>query len=230
MKIATIICNHNYGEYVSGSIDSALNQTVDNHVFVIDDASTDNSMEVLLTYKNNPRVNILATKSPVGPAEARNILIEEAMKYNFDIFAILDADDRMYPNKLEICTNKLLSNDIIGSVYADYDILSVEDGSLIREYKEPFCRLRLKENCIVHSGSVIKKQALISVKNENGFYNRTMRTCEDYELWVRISKQMMIVHIPQSLTFVRNHSRNSTNTVPNEIWQENWRKVAEAYA
>jgi hypothetical protein len=148
----------------------------------------------------------------------------------YDCFAILDADDMMYNNKLERCVQDLFSSPNIGSVYADYDIFNVETKTLIREYKEPFDRLRLGQECIVHSGSVIKKEALLATRNNNGFYNRTMRTCEDYELWVRISKIFMISHIPESLTFVRNHSNNSTNTVSKEIWENNWRKVAEAFA
>ena len=148
----------------------------------------------------------------------------------YDCFAILDADDIMYPHKLEKCVDELFSDDNIGVVYADYDILNVDTGTLIREYKEPFDRIRLGQECIVHSGAVIKKEPLLMTRNNNGFYNRTMRTCEDYELWIRISKFFMISHIPESLTLVRNHQNNSTNTVSKEIWENNWRKVAEAYS
>lgn len=228
LKIATIICNHNYGRFLESSINSAINQTIENTVIVVDDASDDESIEIIKGFGDKIVSIFLDTKS--GPSYARNIAIGEAIKAGYEIFAILDADDEMYNNKLEVCVKKLMSNDIIGAVYADYDIHNLETNTIYREFKEPFCRIRLKNNCMVHSGAVIKKQALLDFVNENGFYNNTMRTCEDYELWARISKKYLITHIPESLTKVRNHQMNSTNTVPQNVWQENWRKVAMAYA
>lgn len=228
MKVATIICNHNFGEYVESAINSALNQTYPNTVFIIDDNSTDNSMEIISKYHG--RINIAKTDENIGPSEARNILIDAAINNGFDAVAILDADDEMYPTKIEKCVAKLQSDEAIGVVYADYDTLHVEDGYLIPEYKQAFCRLKMAEHCIVHSGAVIKNEALLAVKNENGFYNRTMRTCEDYELWVRISKKYIICHIAESLTLVRKHKKSSANIIPKSVWKENWEKVAKVYA
>ena len=227
MRVATIICNYNYGEYIEDAILSALNQSYPTTVCVFDDASTDNSLEVISKYKEN----IVFAQSPnkVGPSYARNTLIELGIN-DFDYFAILDADDIMYPNKIEKCMELITSDPTIGVVYADYDILNVQTGNLIREYKQPFDRIVLGSECIVHSGALISKQALKDVQNQMGYYNNSMRTCEDYELWVRISKKYMIAHLAESLTLVRNHNQNSTNTVDKAIWEENWRKVAEAYA
>ncbi len=35
----------------------------------------------------------------------------------------------------------------------------------------------------------------------------------------------MITHIAEPLTLVRNHNKNSTNTVNKTIWQENWKRI-----
>lgn len=228
MRVATIICNHNFGEYVGKAIESALNQTYPNTIFVIDDASTDNSMEVISQYKD--KINIAVSDENLGPALARNVLIETALNNGFDAVAILDADDEMYPSKIEKMVAKMESEQSIGVVYADYDTLHMDTGYLIPEYKEAFCRIKMAEHCIVHSGALIKKEALLDVNNENGFYNRTMRTCEDYELWIRISKKYMICHIAESLTLVRRHSKSSANVIPKSVWKQNWEKVANAYA
>ena len=52
-----------------------------------------------------------------------------------------------------------------------------------------------------------------------------MRTCEDYDLWIRIAKKFTIAHVAEFLTYVRIHSQNSTNTVSKEIWNQNWNRI-----
>ena len=54
-----------------------------------------------------------------------------------------------------------------------------------------------------------------------------MRTCEDYDLWMRISEKFIISHIPEALTFVRITNESSTATVDQKTWQQNWLRVME---
>ena len=81
--------------------------------------------------------------------------------------------------------------------------------------------------CIVHSGALISKDALNSVLEETGYYDEKMRTCEDYDLWMRISEKYIIAHVPKSLTKVRVTGDNSSFIVNQEVWQKNWRRVVE---
>ena len=49
--VSVIITNYNYGKYVSRAVRSCLNQSSVNHeVIVVDDCSTDGSLEVLQTF------------------------------------------------------------------------------------------------------------------------------------------------------------------------------------
>ena len=54
-----------------------------------------------------------------------------------------------------------------------------------------------------------------------------MRTCEDYDLWMRISEKYLISHVPVALTKVRVTGENSSNIVAQETWQKNWMRVME---
>ncbi len=50
-RVAVIISNYNYGEFVLEAIESAINQDYENlSVIVVDDASTDNSIEQISKY------------------------------------------------------------------------------------------------------------------------------------------------------------------------------------
>ena len=80
---------------------------------------------------------------------------------------------------------------------------------------------------MVHSGSIINKQALLDVEEATGYYDSTMRTCEDYDLWMRISEKYIIAHVPESLTKVRVTGDNSSFVVNQEIWRKNWLRVME---
>jgi hypothetical protein len=112
-------------------------------------------------------------------------------------------------------------------VYGDYDTFHVDSNRTIREFKEPYSRKRLVQECIVHSGSLVLKEALQSVLEETGFYDKTMRTCEDYDLWMRISEKYIIAHVPKSLTKVRVTGDNSSFVVNQETWRKNWLRVME---
>lgn len=238
-RVTILICNHNYGHYIKDAINSALGQTVDCSICVIDDCSTDDSWQVIhdslfksvphnkseqngleVKSSNDGRFNAIRLPATCGPSEARNVGIKATISIT-DAYLILDADDIAKPNKVEVLLNKLLEDpQLIGVVYADYDNYNVDTKMQIREFKEPFDKVRLLEECIVHSGALINAQALRETADQNGFYDRHLRCCEDYDLWLRISGTYIIIHVPQNLTFVRVHRNNSTFGVNNIVWQE----------
>lgn len=244
--VSFIICNHNYEQYLEGSIDSALGQQYPaSHlrVVVIDGASTDNSIELINKYfdrggfivgecdgyvfkRGKVRgVDFTFINAPDsnGPSVARNVGIE-FIKDETDYFMILDADDECAPTKVKEFVSVALRHPNIGVVYGDY-ITVDEDGVQAYEHKIPYCKIKLHRECIVHSGSLVLKKAMLDAKDRFGFYDEEMRTCEDYDLWMRISSMYMMYHHPYPLTLVRIHSRNSTNTVAQEVWMKNFQRV-----
>lgn len=102
-----IIPNYNCEKYIKECLDSIFNQTfIDYEVIVIDDGSTDNSIEVIKNYN----VKILHTKRKYAGG-ARNKGLEE-VKGEYIIF--LDSDDWLYDNKvLERLNDKITDEDII---------------------------------------------------------------------------------------------------------------------
>ena len=139
-------------------------------------------------------------------------------------------DDEFYKQKVSKCVDVFIRDSgSVGVVYGDYDTYNTSTGIKIREFKEPFNRRRLIDECIVHSGSVVSKEALLETKEETGYYDENMRTCEDYDLWMRISESFMIVHIAEAMTLVRVTGSNSSFIIDSEVWQQNWRRVMEKF-
>lgn len=254
-KVSVIIANHNYGEYVVEAIESALAQDYSGElsVVVVDDASTDKSVENIHTFlgknhdsgtidatgKNlkvesnikNRKVTLIGLKDNVKQGEARNIAIREAWNYA-DYFAILDSDDVMLPSKISKCVAKATEYpEEIGSVHTDYFIEDVDNNVTTLEFKPPFThQALLAGDCHLHSGGVISRYALEKV----GLFDKDVPPKEDYLMWLKIAHYFTCVHIAEPLVRVRVTNKNSTITHTNEqhiaqyqlMWNkfENWLK------
>jgi glycosyltransferase involved in cell wall biosynthesis len=170
-----------------------------------------------------------------GASAARNIAIDYAWNTT-DIYGILDADDEYYPSKVRLCVDKMLDNiENIGVVYTDYDIEYTGANFTKTEFKEPYNGLRLKQSCIVHSGSLINKRALAQIKENGEYYDTNLHgpgsqgfigCSEDYDLWLRIAEKFMIVHLPTPLALARETGRNQTANVTEESEQRTRQIIA----
>ncbi len=96
---SVVIPLYNKAPHVARSIASVLHQTCqDFELIIVNDASTDGSVEEVLTFRD-PRIRLLNRSFP-GPGgyAARNLGIKEARA---EWVAFLDADDEWYPDHLE---------------------------------------------------------------------------------------------------------------------------------
>lgn len=236
--VSIIIANHNYGQWINGAVKSAASQDYPaKQIIIADDASSDSSFEVVNSicdkgmfleeddddkavfsnYINDVKLYYIKIKKNGGPSRARNIAIKYSWQDSY-MFAILDADDAFVQGKISKCVTKILeSPEVIGAVYTDYVHLT-HDNIFSYESKEPYSRERLLQDCIVHSGCVISKLALAKV----GLYNEDLRTCEDYNLWLKISNYFIITHIPEFLHIVRIGNHQSSHTVDEERWRRDY--------
>lgn len=99
MTISAIIINYNYAEYIERAILSVENQ---NHpadeIIVIDDGSTDNSLQIISALKQNVRSLQIHSKSNGGQLSAVRRGVKEAKG---DWIFFLDSDDEWLPKHLE---------------------------------------------------------------------------------------------------------------------------------
>lgn len=186
MKVSIVIPTFNAEKYLPECVESALNQTYkEKEVIVVDDGSTDNSLEVLRKYEG--RITIISKKNG-GTASALNTGIK---KMSGEWFKWLSADDALYPNALEelISEAKKLKNKKKYILYSNYDIIN-EKGKKIRQFIEPdynnFSPFDANVILLDHyvgngTTSLIHKSAL----DEFGFFDETIGYGEDYELWLR---------------------------------------------
>ena len=90
MKFSVIVPVYNTQEYLKRCIESVLNQTYKNYeIILINDGSTDNSLEILKKYESNSKVKIITQKNH-GLSYTRNVGISHATG---DYVILLDSDD-----------------------------------------------------------------------------------------------------------------------------------------
>lgn len=123
IKVSVIIPAYNTEKYIAHAISSALSQTLSNiEVIVVDDCSTDNTVEVVRSFFD-PRLKLLLNPVNLGAGGARNNALQAAKG---EWIAVLDSDDWYAPQRLEILVG------IAERENADFvadDLYLIEDGS-----------------------------------------------------------------------------------------------------
>jgi GT2 family glycosyltransferase len=105
-KVAVIIPNLNGADYLSEAIDSLLNQSFSHSIIVVENASTDNSMEILASYGD--RIVVLRNERNLGFAGGVNTGIRYALDHNYGAIALFNNDavaDREWLHELVSALN-----------------------------------------------------------------------------------------------------------------------------
>jgi glycosyltransferase involved in cell wall biosynthesis len=115
VKISVVIPTYNQAAYLGEAVKSVLNQTFSNlEVIVVDDASTDETSAIMRRI-GDPRVKYIVHENNRYAAAARNTGIRAS---SGELLAFLDADDLMFPSKLQKHLKFLQENPGIGLSYS----------------------------------------------------------------------------------------------------------------
>lgn len=132
-KVSIIMPAYNASEFIEDSINSIISQTYKNwELIIVDDASTDHTVEVVNKIKlDEPRIILVRNYTNKGVAESRNIAINSASgRY----IAFLDSDDLWLPDKLYKQLSFMRRNKVAFSFssYQKFDSISEKRGRVIR--------------------------------------------------------------------------------------------------
>jgi glycosyltransferase involved in cell wall biosynthesis len=188
-EVTIIIPNYNRGYCLDRTIQSVIDQTFDDwELIVVDNNSTDNSLEVIHSFKDD-RILSVQTDNDGIIARSRNLGIRNAK----GIFtAFLDSDDWWSPTKLEISIDYLRSGADL--VYHDLHNIfklpvNIKRSSLVgtRVLISPvFDDLLSNGNAIVNSSVVVRTDLIQKI---NGFSEEPeLVGSEDFDGWMRLSK------------------------------------------
>ena len=96
IDIQIIVPAYNVENYLDAFFIGVLQQNIQNFILiVVDDASTDNTFSILSKYKNifDERMILIRNQTNLGPSQARNKGLDEAVKHPAKYITFLDPDD-----------------------------------------------------------------------------------------------------------------------------------------
>ena len=211
MIYATVIIpTFNRSAFLKESIESVLAQTYRYfELIVVDDGSTDNTPEVLSSFKG--KISIITGRHE-GPSAARNRGI---MAARGKLIAFLDSDDLWMPDKLKKQMDFFRKNP--EAFVCQTEEIWIRNGVRVnpREKHRKYSGWifdRCLPLCIVSPSAVMIRR---NVFDRVGLFDETMPACEDYDLWLRIAPLYQIYLIEEPLVIKRGgHSDQQSKMVP----------------
>ncbi len=183
---------YNAERFLAEAMDSVLQQTFTDFEFLIlDDASTDNSVNIIRSY-DDPRIRFYKNDKNMGISATLNRGISLA---NSDLIARMDADDICYPVRLQRQYDYITAHPECAMVSCWVRVIT-EDGSLVRQenFRSEFYYYNLTFECwIYHPTILFRKAAVLEICGYTVTYS------EDFELFWQISRKYKIYNLPELL-------------------------------
>ena len=223
-KISVIVPIYNAQDDLTSAIDSVINQSFgfDNiELILVDDASTDNSKEIIKGYqKKYNNIKLVEFKHNSGlPGKPRSAGIDYATS---EYIIFLDADDTYKSNAFDILYNAIIKSDsdfVIASHYINLDGDMVK-ANLISTDEKILCLNPLKDqktfnqlsynHLVAPWGKIFKKELLIN--NDIRFPEDSL--CEDtYFYFKALINSKKVTILPKDYLYVYNTFENKKTAI-----------------
>jgi glycosyltransferase involved in cell wall biosynthesis len=206
--VSVVIPCFNQGAFLAEAVQSALCQiSTEFDVIIVDDGSTDSTPDVIQKFLS-PRVRSIRQENQ-GLSAARNAgLAASTAEY----IVFLDADDRLLPDALQKGLACLQENPECAFAFGRHRLIS-ENGSLLKEcfpYRvtsDHYAAL-LHFNFIEMHATVMYRRPVFEVV---GPFNPSLKACEDYDIYLRITRRFPVVGHNNLVAEYRQHSANMTH-------------------
>lgn len=204
--VSVIVPVYNRADIVSRTIESILAQSYQNfEVIAVNDGSSDASLDVLNSYAlSHPGKVVVLNQQNTGQARARNNGIKLSKG---EFIAFLDSDDTWEKDKLSL--QMPLFKKKVGLVYCGIYEVDSQNNKLKSVLCEPGMRGNVYKRLLVKNrmtgGSVVVSREAL---NKAGFFDVTLDAAENWDLWIRISREFLVDYIDLPLVNYLRHPGN----------------------
>jgi glycosyltransferase involved in cell wall biosynthesis len=206
-KVSIFLSSYNYANYLPDAIDSVLNQTfTDFELFIVDDASTDESWAIIQSYSDS-RIRSIRNKTNRNDREGMRKVVFEMATGEF--IAVHHSDNVWEPEKLQKQVDFLDANPHFGAVFTNAQIID-ENGEPFKDESHFYYKIFdqpdrsrfdwlnfffYRGNALCHPSILIRKKCY----DECGFYRNGLAIYPDFDMWVRLCLKYEIHVIPEKL-------------------------------
>ena len=220
--VSVIIPNYNHARYLKERIDSVLCQDYQNvQVIILDDHSTDDSLDVIGSYAGNPKIahievnernsgnTFLQWEKGIGMAEGEYIWIAES-------------DDTAEPTFLSRLMAQLVQHPDAVLAYSYSNMIGPDSKVLDWSWDNPklyhhpgvyegkaYCTSRMVFNNSVYNASMVvwRKRFYTGIDQSYKQY----RHCGDWLFWFEMCRQGKVIEVPEKLNNFRQHPNKVSN-------------------
>lgn len=201
-KLSVVIPVYNGAKFISDALDSIFGQDYENiEVIVVDDRSTDNTIEVLQSYPQ--AIKIIRNKNNSGASHSRNQGIKHAVG---EYIAFLDADDVWLKNKLTRQVKAMIANPEAGLIYGGATLVNFgEDSSKLLSQESENTKLEKKSTLDIFRNPYFSTSTILVKKSlceDVGYFREDLKTAEDVDFVLKLSNlcEFLAMNAPLSLT------------------------------
>jgi len=208
--VSVIIPNFNYLNYIDRCLESVFNQDYENiEIIVVDDGSTDGSVEFLKSLTGNLRI---IQQSNQGVAAARNRGFFAAKG---EYIAFLDSDDYWDTSKISKQMGAIEKADA-DLVYSGINLVA-PDGSTLTGVLKPefkgncareFRRFPSRAIILLGCSSALFKK---NVVYNSGLFDTNLSISADWDFFRRYCDFGDVTYVEELLTFYRQHPQNMSS-------------------
>lgn len=221
--VSVCLFTYMHEKYIEDCLKGLLTQSYSNvELFILDDASTDRTYEIILKYKKLlekkfSRVEVEKNKINKGHITQNcNYLIKKTKGKYVQLFS---GDDIMQQNCIAVMVKNMEKNEdkimCYSNAYRVSESYSLQDGirGQMSWYKhhvpnkqEDLFKKLLEGDYIAAPATMVRRRAYV----EYGLYDEDIQL-EDYEFWLRLSRKEDFLYIPSKLVFYRIAQTSITN-------------------
>lgn len=223
-RVSVILPNYNHARFLKERIDSILNQTFqDFELILLDDCSSDNSVEVLEEYRNNPHVShielneqncgspFMQWEKGIRLAKGKYIWIAESDDKAENRFLERTVEALEKHPEAQLCLTGSHLIDTWGKPLhsSEFDQWA-EDGQIYEYPNLQYLRKKMLNQNTVYNASMVLFRRENCLENITPAY-KEMRYCGDWLFWIEQARKGNVIEIHQKLNFFRKHPANTTN-------------------
>lgn len=204
-QITVLMPNYNNAPFLKEAIDSILAQSFGNFILlIVDDGSTDNSVEIIRSYADK-RITLIEKEKNSGIVDTLNIALEATTtKYAVR----MDGDDISTPDRFELLYTFMENNPDVG--ICGSNIRTFGDSDELWQYSTDKDKIKAKLvfNAGVGHASCIYRMDVF--RKYQLRYSNKHPYMEDFDLFSKAKRHTEFANIPQTLYLYRILKHNST--------------------